>query len=85
MRSTLMIWTAALVLGIPPMTATAQTSSRGQAASPGQARPAASSSRLPQPPSGGQPTGVAASGPQTQGQRDAEEQAKRSTQICKGC
>lgn len=62
--------------------AEAQTAQRGQATSPGQSR---ASNRLPQPPSGGVATGRPASGPETDQQRQADTQAKRATQICKGC
>lgn len=62
--------------------AEAQTAPRGQATSPGQSR---ATNRLPQPPSGGVATGQPASGPETDQQRQADMQAKRATEICKGC
>jgi hypothetical protein len=60
----------------------AQTTQRGQAASHGQSR---ADNRLPQPPSGGVPTGKSAAGPVTEQERHADQEAKKATEICKGC
>lgn len=85
MRARYVFSVGLILAGLPLQAALAQSASRGQAASPGQARPAASANTLPQPPSGGQPTGAPAAGAPTDAEKDAEAQAKRSTQICKGC
>lgn len=76
------VLSAAVLLGMVAGPALSQTVQRGQATSPGQSR---AMNRLPQPPSGGIPTGSPTAGPMTDQQRDADDRARKATTICKGC